>query len=78
MIALDDTQMDNLLAAAKLLPTGSRDAFLRSVANRLNDICQPTNSDISEAITFVLSSRGVATSQFLRDAATIKEKNKRE
>lgn len=78
-LALDDGQMNQLLAAAELLPTPSRDAFLRSVANRLSDISNPTNADISDAITFVLSSRGVATSMFMCDAGTIKQtNNKRE
>jgi hypothetical protein len=68
MLALDDTQMTNLLAAAKLLPTGSRDAFLRNIANRFADIRNPTNADIGDAIMLVLNSRGVATSLFMCDA----------
>ena len=72
MIALDDGQMNQLLAAAELLPTNSRDAFLRSIANRLADIRNPTNADISDAITFVLNTRGAATSMFMCDRKTTK------
>jgi len=75
-LALDDIQMSNLLAAAQLLPTNSRDAFLRSVANRLADIRNPTNTDIGDAITFVLNSRSVATSIFMCDAATVEQTKK--
>jgi len=67
-LALDDGQMNQLLAAAQLLPTNSRDAFLRSIANRLVEIRNPSNKDIADAITFVLGARGVATSMFMCDA----------
>ena len=58
-LAFDDAQLANLLAAAQLVPTGSRDLFLRSVGSRLADIDQPNNHQLSEAITFILQSRGI-------------------
>jgi len=66
--AINDASMNQLLAAAKLLPINSRDAFLRSIANRLVEIRNPSNKDIADAITFVLGARGVATSMFMCDA----------
>ncbi len=69
-LALTSDQMSQLLGAAQLIPQGSRDSFLRSVADRLADIRDPSNANISDAITFVLSSRGVTTSMFMCDAAS--------
>jgi hypothetical protein len=57
---LSDSQMDKVTQAAGLLPPPQRDHFLRSIANRLDDAAHPTDSDISDAIDFVLSCRGVA------------------
>jgi hypothetical protein len=71
-LAMDDAMMDNLLAAAKLLPTHSRDCFLRSVGSKLANIDTPTNEDLSAAITAVLNSRGVTASLFMTDAKSTK------
>ncbi len=72
-LALDDAQMSQLLGAAQLVPVNSGAIFLRSVANRLADVRDPSNADISNAITFVLNARGIATSMFACDAAPNKE-----
>ncbi len=72
-LALTNDQLANLLGAAQLLPQRSRDSFLRSVADCVADIRDPSNTDIGNAITFVLSTRGVTTPMFACDAAPNKE-----
>jgi hypothetical protein len=60
MMTLTDCQLAEITQAAELLPVNSRDAFLRSVANRLADAKHCNDDDVNHAITFVLSTRGVA------------------
>jgi hypothetical protein len=60
MMALTDFQLTEIKRAAALLPVNARDAFLRSVANRLADSEQCNDQDIAAAIEFVLSCRGVS------------------
>jgi hypothetical protein len=54
-IGLSDSQMDKVTQAAGLLPPQQRDHFLR-----LGDVVRPSDSDICDAINFVLGCRGVA------------------
>ncbi len=67
----DDTQAAQIIAAAQLLPQDSRDTFIRSVTGRLADINKPSNLDVTDAIEFVLNTRGVAAGSrlFFCDAA---------
>jgi hypothetical protein len=60
MISLSDYQMQQIRAAAALLPVATRDAFLRSIANRLVEANPITDADLGNAIEFVLSCRGVS------------------
>jgi hypothetical protein len=61
MFSLSDVEMDRLVDAAALLPVGSRDAFLRSVAGRVADIPRVGLAELECAIAFVLASYGVST-----------------
>jgi hypothetical protein len=70
MMALTDDQMNQVKQAAALLPVGSRDLFLRSVAGRLSDSAAPTDHEVAAAINLVLSCRGVSTPIFCCDSAT--------
>lgn len=56
-LSLSDEQLELVTGAAALLPTHDRDRFLRSIANRIGDLAQPTNDDIRGAIDFVLGCR---------------------
>ena len=60
MLALSDHQLQQVQQAAAMLPVSDRDMFLRSVAGRLSDIATPTDSDVAQAVSFVLSCRGIA------------------
>jgi hypothetical protein len=60
MMALTGYQMLLVKQAAALLPTHARDSFLQSVAGRLADLDHITDADMANAVTFVLSTRGVA------------------
>ena len=61
-IAFTDEMLDHLTSAAALLPANSRDNFMRSVANRLNDLgYSPGIAELEQAVSFVLSCRGVST-----------------
>ena len=65
-MAFTDEQLNQVLSAAKLLSSGnSRNAFLRSVANRLVDVLEPTDQDVTAAIAFVLNCHGVAIGKHL-------------
>jgi hypothetical protein len=72
VISLDDLQMAQLRDAASLLPVEARDNFLRSVANRVNGCCDPSDADIHEAIEFVISARRISyrTHFCLNDSST--------
>src|SRR5437016_3810279 len=69
MMALTDSQMDQVKQAAALLQPSQRDLFLRSIANRLSEIAAPTDNDVATAVNLVLSCRGVS-SMFCCDSAT--------
>ncbi len=60
MMVLTDSQMLQVKQAAALLPTYQRDGFLRSVSNRLADLKRITDADVSHAIDFILSCRGIS------------------
>ena len=74
MLALTDTQLEQVKQAATLLPPHDRDAFLRLVANRLDYTRQqrggPTDGDVAGALAYVLGLRGLAagTHTFLVDS----------
>jgi hypothetical protein len=59
MFSLDDVELDRLMDAAALLPTHHRDAFLRSVAGRVNGNPSADQATLETAITFVLNSYGI-------------------
>jgi hypothetical protein len=64
MLSLTDSQMNQLQAAAAMLPPGeARQSFIRSVAGRLCErpVIQPTDYAVSRAIQFCLGCRGLAT-----------------
>jgi hypothetical protein len=63
MLALSDHQLKQVQQAAALLPPAQRDHFERSVAGRLSAIAFPTDYDVSDAVNFVLGTRGVAVGQ---------------
>jgi hypothetical protein len=75
MLALTDAELEELESAATLLPTRSRDAFLRCVANRWRE-----DGNLSDAIGFVLSTFGISapasTRVFMCDSATKFASNK--
>ena len=54
MMALTDDQLNLIMTSAKLLNRSARDPYLRSVANRLNGIREPTNDNVRAAIKFTL------------------------
>jgi hypothetical protein len=58
-LSFSDDQLELVTRAAALVSPHDRGHFLRSVANRL-DTANPTDSDIRDAIDFVLGCRGVA------------------
>ncbi len=58
-MALTDEQLDQVLSSAKLVNKNARDAYLKSIANRLHGVDTPTNEQITAAIRFVLGTRGV-------------------
>jgi hypothetical protein len=59
---LTNSQVELILNAAQLVPNSTRGAFLRSVANRLNDL-PVTDQNVHEAVQLVLSTRGIAVAQ---------------
>jgi hypothetical protein len=59
-LALSDQQLQQVTQAAGLLSPPARDGFLRSVAGRLAGITRPTNAQLTDALSFVLSARGIA------------------
>jgi hypothetical protein len=59
-LALSDQQLQQVTQAAGLLSPPQRDGFLRSVAGRLAGITRPTSAQLTDALCFVLSERGVA------------------
>jgi hypothetical protein len=69
MLSLTDDQMNQLQAAASMLPPGEpRQTFIRSVAGRLTEpplLVQPSDYQVSRAIQFVLTCRGVAAGSAL-------------
>ena len=73
MLALSDSQLKQLRAAAALLPVNARDLFLRSVAGRLSDIATPTDNDVAAAVSFVLSCHGISMRMSFCDSA-VKER----
>jgi hypothetical protein len=64
-LGVTDRQLDLIQRAAALLPTGSRDLFLRSVASRLSDVASPTDNEVESAVNFILSNRGVSAGRVL-------------
>jgi hypothetical protein len=60
-VTLTDQQVELIRAAAALVPTPARGQFLRSISNRLNDL-PVTDRDVHDAITLVLSCRGISYS----------------
>jgi hypothetical protein len=78
-VSFTDQQMQQLRAAAAMLPSHLRDNFLRTISNRLADLpYRPINADLQSAITFALSNYGVAAghSAFLCDSAPNNNRNK--
>ena len=55
---LTEDQMATLIEAAAPLWPARRDLFLRSVANRLAGIAQPSDDQLQNAIDFVLAAYG--------------------
>lgn len=58
-------QDDLIHRAAALVDEDSREAFWRSIATRLESETYPSDRDVKNAITFVLSVRGVSASSTL-------------
>lgn len=79
VLALDDGMLAQLMGAAQLLSPGTRDAFLRSCANRLSDIAEPTAADLNDTIQFCLNAQGVAmrTSHFMCDSKSVHRPRRR-
>jgi hypothetical protein len=59
MFSLDDQQLDRVMAAAALLPTSRRDAFLKSVAGRVAGLPNVGTAEIERAIEFALNCYGI-------------------
>jgi len=53
-LSLSDIQLNLIQQASSLLAPQARDSFLRSICNRLDNVADPTDHDISTAINFVL------------------------
>jgi hypothetical protein len=60
LFALDDQQLERLMAAASMLPPAKRDAFVRSVAGRVSGMTTIGMAEIEAAIQFVLNNYGIA------------------
>ena len=58
-LSLTDHQLNLVTKSASLLPIGDRPAYLRSLANRLGDVVNPTDRDVQAAVDFVLTTRGI-------------------
>src|SRR5579883_476490 len=58
-LSFTDQMLDRLTSAASMLPSSHRDGFLRSVANRLSGLSEPTSGDLETAIGFTLAAYGV-------------------
>jgi len=65
MLSLTDQQLELVMGAAKLLPPHRRDDFLRSICSRLDDVDRPSDSEVGEAIDFILSARGISVDRTL-------------
>jgi hypothetical protein len=59
-LALTDHQLDTLARAANYLPQAQHDNFMRSVAGALGDKLRPSDRELIDVLTLVLSQRGVA------------------
>jgi hypothetical protein len=62
MLSLNDRQMKLVTDAAALVLPQHRDAFLRSIALRLEGHERPSDDQLAAALTFVLSAKGVSVS----------------
>lgn len=58
-LGFTDKQLRLVAEASSLLPPSRRDVFLRSVANRLADVADPSDGQIAAAVDFVLSINGI-------------------
>jgi hypothetical protein len=75
-MTLTHQQLHDVKTATAMLPSYQRDLFMRSVSNRLaelilyprykNQPATPTDADVHNAISFVLSVRGVSAPRSLR------------
>src|SRR6266568_1982266 len=52
-LRLSDAQLDAIITAAKPIPVGARDAFLREVAAALAGLADPGDGDVARAIRAV-------------------------
>jgi hypothetical protein len=78
MLALTDRQLETIKQAAALLPVGGRDAFLRSISNRLSDLpYHPSDAHIAAAIQLVLGTRGISTPMHCCDSARPRTRRQR-
>jgi hypothetical protein len=74
MLSLNDQQLKLVTDAAALVLPQHRDAFLRSIALRLEGHERPSDDQLAAALTFVLSGRGISVPPVvLRPARPIKQ-----
>ena len=60
-MSLTDAQLAQVIWSAKILNRSARDAYLRSIANILRDVAEPSNQQVVSTIRRVLETRGIHT-----------------